>query len=328
MTGAFRVVGAFSAFGKLPSRADFVQVGAGSEPFARFDRWLTNSVEWAHARTGAIWRDAFQAGTMRAFMYRGDGPAVEQALVVGAVAPSRDEAGRLFPMCVATSVVPTADFVENPHLLPFACESIWQVAGESLAALGANPAADLTARLAGLAEPCTVGFSDTAAVYAAWGETMQLSELAALIVGSGQLNVLRGMLRLMSEAVRPHRHQESSSTPLSLRLPLGAAGGAAVCFWLDAVRRLVDWRATVPSIFWSQDGDSGRLTLHLGLAPAATVSELWLPNAQADEFCDLAQPLSVATVEALPPLPGVVEQVLSEPSGSVASLLAALAAAN
>jgi type VI secretion system protein ImpM len=326
VTGAFRVVGPYCAFGKLPSHADFVHIGAGSELSARFEDWLTDSVEWAHARTGAIWRDAFRAGTMRAFMYRGDGP--EQALVVGALAPSRDEAGRLFPMCVGTSVIPSAEFVKNPHLLPFACESIWQVAGETLADLGSNPGADLTTRLAGLAEPSVVRFSDTVAAYAAWGEAMQLSELGALIVGAGQVDALRGMLRLMSEAVQPHRNQESPRTPLSLRLPLGAAGGAAVCFWLDAVRRLVGWRATVPSVFWSQDGDSGKLTVHLGFAPAATVSELWLPNAQSDEFCDLARPLSVAAVEASAPLSTPIEQVLSDPSGSVAGLLKALAGAN
>jgi len=325
MSGAFQVVGAFCAFGKLPTHADFVHVGAGSELFARFDDWLTDSVEWAHARMGASWREAFRAGTMRAFMYRGAGSGLEQPLVVGALAPSRDEAGRLFPMCLGRSLSPTAEFVRNPHLLPFACESIWQAAGESLAELGTNPALDLSARLADLAEPNAVSFGDAASAYAAWGETMQLSEFVALVLGPGQVGALRAMLRLMSEAVQPHRNQELPSTPLSLRLPLGAAGGAAVCFWLDAVRRLAGWRATVPSIFWSQDGDSGRLTVHLGVAPPATVSELWLPDAKSDEFCDLAEPLSAATVDALPPLPGVIEQVLSDPAGSVAGLLAALA---
>ncbi|MEO7034524.1 MAG: type VI secretion system-associated protein TagF [Polyangiaceae bacterium] len=324
MTGAFRAVGAFRAFGKLPSHGDFVRVGPGSALSARFEDWLTDGVEWAHARNGANWAEAFRAGTMRAFIYRGDVPGLEQALLVGTLAPSRDEAGRLFPLCVAASVIPAAEFVQSPHLLPFACENIWQVAGESLAELSSNPNADLGARLAGLADPTVVRFSDAATAYAAWCDALQLSDLGALVTGFEQVHGLRWILQLISEAVQPHREQELPGTRLSLRLPLGAAGGAAVCFWLDVVRRLVGWRATVPSVFWSQDCDSGQLTVHLGSAPVATVSELWLPTPQSDEFWDLAQPLAAATIEASRPLPSAIDQVLRDQSGSVTGLLAAL----
>jgi hypothetical protein len=261
---------------------------------------------------------------MRAFMYRGARPGMELTLVVGALAPSRDEAGRLFPICVAAPVIVSPEFVKSAHLLPLACEGIWQVAGESLAALGSNPTADLGARLAGLREPSVVSFSDAEGVYAGWGEALQVWELDALITGFDQPDALRGILRLVAKAVQPYRKQESPSTPLSLRLPLGAAGGAAVCFWLDAVRRLVGWRTTVPSVFWSHDRDSGQLTVHLGEAPVATVSELWLPTERSDAFCDLSSPLAVATVESLAPLPGAIEQLLGDRSSSIARLLAAL----
>ena len=309
-------------FGKLPSHADFVHVGPSSDLFSRFDAWLTNSVEWAHARSGAIWQDAFRGGAMRAFMYRGAGPGSEFALVVGALAPSRDEAGRLFPICVAAPVIVSPELAKSAHLLPLACEEIWQVAGETLAALSADPTADLGARLAGLREPGVVNLGEAESAYAGWGETLQVWELAEL-TGFKQ-PALRGILRLVSEAVHPYRKQELPSTPLSLRLPLGAAGGAAVCFWLDAIRRLVGWRATAPSVFWSHDGTSGQLTVHLGAAPAATVSELWLPTGQSDEFCDLTSPLDDAAVESLAPLPLAIEQLLGDRSCSIARLLAAL----
>ena len=97
-----------------------------------------------------------------------------------------------------------------------------------------------------------------------------------------------------------------------------------MCFWLDAVRRLVGWQTTVPSVFWSHDGNSGKLTVHLGDAPVATVSELWLPTEQSDEFCDLTSPLADATVESLAPLSGAIEQLLGDQSSSIARLLAAL----
>ncbi|HYP77453.1 MAG TPA: type VI secretion system-associated protein TagF [Polyangiaceae bacterium] len=324
MTGAFRAVGAFCVFGKLPSRAEFLHVGPNSALLSQFDAWLTDSVEWAHARNGSTWDEAFRAGTMRAFMYRGAGPGMELSLVVGALAPSRDEAGRLYPICVAAPVIVSPEFMKSAHLLPLACEEIWQVASESLAALHSNPDADLEAQLAGLPEPSVVAFSDAEGEYAGWREALQLWELDGLITGSKQSDALRGILRLVAEAVQPYRKQESPNTPLSLRLPLGAAGGAAVCFWLDAVRRLVGWRTTVPSLFWSHDGDSGQLTVHLGAAPVSSVSELWLPSERCDEFCDLTSPLAVATVASLPPLPGASEQLLLNRSSSIAQLLAAL----
>jgi type VI secretion system ImpM family protein len=328
VTGAFRAAGAFCVFGKLPSHADFLQVGPSSGLVAQFEAWLTDGVEWAHAKNAANWDDAFRGGTMRAFMYRGAAPGMEPALVVGALAPSRDEAGRLFPICVAVPVIVSPEFVTSAHLLPLACEGIWQVAGESLAALGSNLEGDLGAQLASLREPSIVSFSDAQGAYVGWGETLKVWELDVLITGFEQPDALLGILRLVAEAVQPYRRQESPSTPLSLRLPLGAAGGAAVCFWLDAVRRLVGWRTTVPSVFWSHDGESGQLTVHLGAAPVATVSELWLPTGQCDEFCDLTAPLAVALVESLAPLPGAIEQLLKDRSSSIAHLLAALAVDN
>ncbi len=328
MSAAFRAVSAFSAFGKLPSRADFVHIGPGSELSTRFGAWLTHGVEWAHVKGGSDWGEAFRSGTLRAFIYRGDVSGLEQALMVGALAPSRDQAGRLFPICVAASVIPSAEFVMNPHLLPFACEGIWQVAGERLDELSSNPSADLGARLLDLAEPVGVNFSDAAAAYAAWCDALELSELGTLITSDEQLDVLLGIVRLTSEAVQPVRRQERPTTPLSLRFPLGAAGGAAVCFWLDVLRRLVGWKKTVPSVFWSQDGSSGQLTVHLGSAPVATISELWLPSSRSDEFCDLGQSLSPAALAALSPLPGAIERALHDRTASVAGLMAALSIGN
>ncbi|HKO53523.1 MAG TPA: type VI secretion system-associated protein TagF [Polyangiaceae bacterium] len=322
MSEAFRVVGAFCAFGKLPSHADFLSIGPGSALFTRFSDWLTSGVEWAHASKGATWAEAFRVGTLRAFAFRGDVPGMEHSLVVGTLAPSRDQAGRLFPICVAASVIPSAEFVTHPHLLPFACENIWQLAGESLTDSSSYPDANLGARLAALPEPSVARFSEAAAAYAGWCEALSLSELRALIAESEQVDALRWRLQLISEAVQPHRKQELPSTRLSLRLPLGAAGGAAVCFWLDVVRRLVGWHATMPSVFWSQDRGSGQLVLHLGLAPVGTVSQLWLPDTQSNEFWDLSQPLP--STQALSPLPAAVEQALRDQTSSVATLLAAL----
>ncbi len=122
--------------------------------------------------------------------------------------------------------------------------------------------------------------------------------------------------------MQPHRG-EFPNTQVSLRVPLGAAGGAAVCFWPDLVRRLSGWQRTVPSFYWSHDGAEGQLTVHLGSAPPATVSELWLATATRDEFCSVGAPVAESVLELLPALSPRCENALREPS-SVAAFLAAL----
>jgi type VI secretion system ImpM family protein len=313
--------GAFCGFGKLSSRADFVHIGPRAEPFERFDDWLTNCVEWAHARSGAAWCDAFRVGGVRAFVYRVGSSA---SLIVGALAPSRDEAGRLFPISVAAPVALGPDFAGAPQLLPFACEGAWQEAGECVAALLSAPLTDSGKCIAAMSAPRELSFVDAQLAYAAWADTLTLTELWLLIGGEPGPDGLHGILRFVAAAVQPYRSREFPETQLSLRLPLGAAGGAAVCFWLDVVRRLVGWRTTVPSFFWSHDGASGQLTVHLGVPPAATVSQLWLPTSERDEFCDLSLSLDVPVVQRLAPLSERAERALAHGDTAVASLLAAL----
>jgi hypothetical protein len=128
---------------------------------------------------------------------------------------------------------------------------------------------------------------------------------------------------LLCEAVRPLSGVEQPDSPLSLRLPLGQAGGAALCFWLDLTRRLVRWRATVPSFFWSHDGQAGGLMLHLGDPPACTMAEIWHPSGERDEVCDLTARLDGSWISALPALPPGLSAVLATEGASVADLLLA-----
>jgi type VI secretion system ImpM family protein len=317
-------IGAFRAFGKHPSQADFVHWGSNSGALAIFDDWLTACVEWAHARGGEAFRAAFRAGGARAFLHRVDAAGDAATFVVGAIVPSNDQAGRLFPLTIAAPVQLGPDFKRAPELLPLICESIWQAAGDCAAELSQAPAADVGACVSLLPPAEQPNFADAARAYTAWGEQLPLLELWALIAPSQPLSGLGEALRLLIEAVRPHR-AELPTTPLSLRVPLGAAGGAAVCFWLDVVRRLIGWQRTVPSFYWSHDGAEGQLTVHLGSAPPATISELWLTSETRDEFCSLTPPIGEIALRGLPELPPACQSALREPT-SVAAFLAHLSA--
>jgi hypothetical protein len=123
------------------------------------------------------------------------------------------------------------------------------------------------------------------------------------VYGAEGLSIAAGAIRFAVEAVRPMRGVERPRTPLTLRLPLGAAGGAAVCFWVDLVRRAAGWRSTIPSFFWSHDGETGTMLLHLGDAPRSTLVDLWIPGGDRAELCDLTHPLSSTALSAVPELP-------------------------
>jgi type VI secretion system ImpM family protein len=315
----------FRAFGKLPSHSDFLQFGATSAAFTRFDDWLTESVEWAHARGGQAFRSAFQGSGIRAFVYAPETANQEMTPIIGALAPSRDVAGRLFPLSIAASPVVERGFLGDPQLLPLACEEIWQSANRCLLELLPGEMERPAAFLAALTAPSLFPFSEAQASYSEWSNALPLTELWSLISNSGPARDLQDTLRWIAEAVRPHRQREPPGTRLALRLPLGQAGGAAVCFWLDVVRRLIAWRRTVPSFFWSHDGRAGELTVHLGAPASSSIAELWLPTRTRDEVCDLTSMSSAPSGVQLAPLPAAIELALAGQT-SVAAFLARLGA--
>ncbi|HEX7668078.1 MAG TPA: hypothetical protein VF395_00775, partial [Polyangiaceae bacterium] len=106
----------------------------------------------------------------------------------------------------------------------------------------------------------------------------------------------------------------------SLRLPLGQAGGAAVCFWLSFVHRAARLHDFVPGFFWTHDGQWGHLVLHLGAPPRTTLAQLWLGAPQTDEVHDAVEPLVGPGGVRHPD----VDRVLASGDSTVADLLGAL----
>jgi type VI secretion system ImpM family protein len=268
--------------GKLPAAADFLRVRANSEAFQGLLGWLIDGVQRA-AVAGDVWagvpRTAVQAMCFRS--RRGT------SALVGALAPSIDQAGRRFPIAAASELVVDAELAEAPQVLPLLLKAVWAVTGQLVVDLQVVDRAALEAALPHADLELSMG--DAASAYRAWTDELELDDLLGLVFGADAAHAAAA-LALTEEAVSPYRGVENPDTPLSLRLPLGQAGGAAVCFWLDLVVRLVGWRRTVPSFFWSHDGESGALMLHLGSVPPAALRELWLPTGKSDEVCDLVQP--------------------------------------
>jgi hypothetical protein len=180
-------------------------------------------------------------------------------------------------------------------------EQVWQVATDFLAPARTGSEPTLEQSLVSL-RASLVPVAEALPTYVAWLEEVPASELWTLLYGPDRHQQPLHALRLIAEAIRPSRGVERPSTPLTLRLPLGTAAGAAVCFWLDLTKRLTRWRETIPSFFWSHDGTAGHMLLHLGSPPRSTCAELWQPGRGRDEVCDLIAPIDAAQVAPLPAL--------------------------
>lgn len=300
--------------GKLPASADFLRIQAHTEVFQALLGWLVDGVQNAagRGRSHAFAPVSAQSG-LRAMCYKS---RTGSTALGGALAPSVDQAGRRFPIAAASELLLDADVSQHPEVLPLVLEAVWAATSQLVVELQEVDRATLDA--VPLHVDIDVDVHAALAAYRGWTRDLDVDELIALVF-EGDVAHAALVLGSAEDAVSPYVGVEYPDTPLALRLPLGQAGGAAVCFWLDLVVRLTGWRRTVPSFFWSHDGAAGALMLHLGRVPPAVLPELWLPTGKSDEVCDLVSP----DRSFRSPHTSRWQRILAEPGQPVADLLRA-----
>jgi type VI secretion system ImpM family protein len=309
--------GMLGARGKLRSWDEYVAMKASSSAFTLLDRWISDNMDAAVAR-GGDWAHAYQGGKVHAFVHSfgGTGP-----FLAGALAPSTDRAGRNYPLFAAAELQADGEAFASLELLPLALERLWDDAGRVVSLAAAE---GTVASLGALLDHTPIEPSpDLQGAIDSWNEwtrAMELDELAALLFGAADRQLVAAALRVTFAAIAPHRGVIPLRTKLSLKLPLGRAGGAAVCFWLGIAQRALDWDKVVPSFFWTHDGESGSLLLHVGAPPGTTLRQLWMP-APAEDVVDVILPDAAgSTAHAGPAL----ESALATDGATVADLFGAL----
>jgi type VI secretion system ImpM family protein len=322
MKPAFQA-GPVGIFGKSRHQAEFLRVRGASPALSAFDAWVTDATEFAAARAGQAWPEAFRHGAIQAFAYHPSELPVGE-LVCGALGPSADSAGRQFPLIVAAPLRLAPELHAAPELLPFVLEAFWARASALLAQIQSPYVFDLHAAASTLETAADISVQAAQALYDEWTRGLPLHELWALLGPPLDGTEVATSLRLLAATVEPFRRAENPTTKLSLRLPLGQTAGVGLCFWIDLVKRHLGWKATTPSFFWSHDGNWGSAILHLGQAPRITLAELFMPSGQRDEVCDLTQPLRAGMGESLPPLAEAATHALGSGVSTVNDLLATL----
>jgi type VI secretion system protein ImpM len=115
-------------YGKLPARGDFVTRRLPGPFVEAWDAWLQAGIAESRTMLGERWLQAWLEGPIWRFVLAPG--AAGPLAVAGVMMPSVDQAGRYFPLTLATCLA------EEPSLLACAANDAWFVTLEN-AALGA-----------------------------------------------------------------------------------------------------------------------------------------------------------------------------------------------
>jgi type VI secretion system ImpM family protein len=308
------------AFGKVPRVGDFVRAKADAAPVPFFEELLTEGMSWATQRRPS-WESDFGRGVAHAFVYRPSSKQPQDALLAGVIRPSHDAVGRLHPLVFAVPLDGRA-ISSAPHLLPLLLgDFLEQATDASMRADAVSKPQDLEAYVAHL-HPPYLELGNVRSDYEMFARATGIGGALSSVYGDAWS--MRGphAIHTILEALAPVRGREPPDTRLSLRLPLGAAGSAAVAFWLDIVRAAGNWQRTVPSMFWRADAQEGVLLLQLGDTPSSSIAELWSPDEDADLVCDLvAGSQTIDPARSLSKLPQRVSAALYSPSTPVSAFV-------
>jgi type VI secretion system protein ImpM len=309
------------AFGKLPTTGDFVRSGTGAPLTAELEQFLHAGVDAFHQE--ACSPEVFDAGRTYGFLLRPADPRSPETLV-GLLAPSRDAVGRRFPFVVFDDIEQRQIFAAHGHLLPLAAGDFLEQALRLSSRPGLS-SQELPRELS-MVRPTERRLDLFVREYADWAVTTRLSSVWSAIFGDVHSPYAAAALIGIAASVEPWRGTPHPPTSLSVRLPLGGGGTAAVVLWLDIVRRLSGWHDTIPTAFWHWSGNDGDILIQLGDTPASSFVELYRPDPDAELVYDLVPRGRPPT--ALPP-PAFFRRaadVIRRPEAPVAELLDALAA--
>jgi len=264
-------------FGKVPARGDFVRAGHRTPLLDELDGWLQRGLLAHRAPLPAD-------GPPVAFVLGRPGAAL-----LGVFVPSRDRAGRAFPLVVGASAdaprpVTGRDVTAWAPLLTASAACAAGVAADALAPDEALPLLDVPPA------PTPEAF---------------LGLHPATVFGGE----VEGTVRALPDALRPFR-MAGAAPRYGLGLPLPADPAvrtAAAGFWLDAVTRVAGPRV-VTTLLWAADGPHARLALFLG-PPTPDALGYLLAARSAEGVYDLDAAASPASPTGAPTLRALLDRL-------------------
>ncbi|MET0339611.1 MAG: type VI secretion system-associated protein TagF [Polyangiales bacterium] len=251
-------------FGKLPWAADYVRIQHVHPAALAFDAWLQASHQ-ALALAGASWPSA----PLR-FVF-----AVREAdaVLTGVLAPSRDRAGRKFPVAVFATL-PGALHARRLVRAPAAFTCFHEQAARMLAEECVDRAQSEHA-LASLVAPRAADLD------ASRDASITASALAQALFDEAPARNLVRVAAALARAVC-----DAGPRPQVLELPCRAP--AHLTAWLSLLVSLPGRADASPSLFWRAMDEAPRAWLSLAAPPASLLRAMTQPARRSERLCVLA----------------------------------------
>jgi type VI secretion system ImpM family protein len=302
---------------------DFVRASAHSEPTASFESWIQEGMAYGEGK-GGDWNAVYAAGAIHAFVFRPPKKSKATSVYAGVFRPSNDAVGRRFPLVIGAAL-DERTVAAGPHVLPLMLGDFFeQVTSTLMMRESVGTLSDFENQVGRVVTPQLDGANASVWEYDQWAHHTPIWNAWAAVYGDSASIAPIHAVHTIRECLSGLRGQETPSTPLSLRVPLGLGGVAAASFWIDVVRRIARWGATVPTFFFHFDGTSGTMLLQLGDTPPSSLAELWSPDPSSDYVCDLMGGARFDAEKILAKLPPPLAQVMQQTNRPVNELLAAL----
>jgi type VI secretion system protein ImpM len=305
----FPEVQGVGVIGKAPSHADFVRIDAGDPSAEALLSWIEEA-EDSLRRAGAS-----LPASPTYFLFCS--PATRNALI-GALAPSRDQVGRSFPLAVFASS-PVASLSGQFALVPLAFGGFLAACAAMLGEASALSAAELSERARRLLPP---GERDWQRAEEQRRQLLDHSSetwLRKLEETGGTFGPHYAFQTLI--AACRDRSAEPPRTTLILSCPLNGEGPWP---WLELTSRLLRWRTQPPPLLWTQAAPA-RLLVCLGPSNAASLSYLARPEASAPSLWPLSSPSAPSREAARQAFSPQQRTTIEEGRATIATLIASLA---
>ena len=134
------ILAAYTLYGKLPNRADFVRVNADHAAASEFDSLIQRTFERLTFQDK--WEQSYDACAPVEFQYVSRD---QRHTFLGVLSPSRDQAGRRYPL-VAGAILPSESIAGYAHVAPIAYEVFFDGLREQAATAIENSVEALSCR--------------------------------------------------------------------------------------------------------------------------------------------------------------------------------------
>jgi type VI secretion system protein ImpM len=251
-----------SLFGKLPTVLDYVRIHHDSPAAIALDEWLSRALQDL-----TIAGQTFSSARYR-FLFAPHGCA---HALLGVLGPSKDRAGRKFPLSVFTRL-PVRAIARNFASAPRAASAFFSAADQLLDGAATLTREDAVEQLARLPTPSAQAFDSEGGAlrhqlaersFAAFSDSLFAGQPSAAEAALG-----RAVGTLAQVRMAPGERVSVLDCPVN--------DDQDVLAWLTLTQSMLSWSQDVPSLFWTTRSEPGRLLVALGAPPPAL--PLWLAD--------------------------------------------------